>query len=277
MLILLTNKCNLSCKHCLQKGSPNNTLFMDEKVFETTLCGAKQLGARVLNIAGGEPTILDTDVLRNYLVKALSLNNFMVVLETNGYFLDDEEKTKMLTEIALEYGNFFIQISAFREYYANREHVLDKFRQRKFVLRKLQDAMKERLVISDESNVNLQLMALGRCEEGEMLEKAKNFDRCPSCINSALVMAQSDLTKQLPCSALENCTRFCVPMVDPNGDIHMGESIFCKKICNISDGKDKIIEAMANFKPCGRCPNYHWHFDNPSCDKDIIVRNLLNL
>lgn len=260
----------------MQKGSPRNILFMDEKVFETTICEAKRLGASVLNIAGGEPTILDSDVLRNYLVKALSLN-FIVVLKTNGYFLSDRVKTAMLTGIALKYSNFFIQISAFKEYHANRERVLDKFRQRKPVVRKLQDAMKERLVIRDESNVNLQLMALGRCEEGEMLEKAKKFDRYPSCINSALIMAQSDLTKQLPCSVLENCTRFCVPMVDPKGDMHMGESIFCKKICNIADGKDKIIEAMANFKPCGRCPNYHWHFDEPSCDKDIIVRNLLKL
>lgn len=276
MLILLTNKCNLSCKHCMQKGSPENTLFMDEKVYQTTLYEAHRLGARVLNIAGGEPTILDTNVLKNYLILALSLD-FIVVLETNGYFLDDEEKTKMLTEMALKYSNFYIQISAFKEYYANREQVLDKFRQRKFAARKLQEAMKYRLSISDEGNVNLQLMALGRCEEGKMLEKAKKFDRYPSCINSALIMVQSDLSKQLPCSVLENCAKFCVPMVDPNGDMHMGESIFCKKICNIADGKDKIIEAMANYKPCGRCLNYHWHFDNPSCDKDVIVKNLLNL
>lgn len=260
----------------MQKGSPENNLFMDEKVFQMTLCEAYRLGARVLNIAGGEPTIFNTDVLRNYLVKALGLD-FMVVLATNGYFLDDEDKTKMLTDIALEYSNFFIQISAFKEYYANREQVLDKFRQRKFVVRKLQDVMKDRLSISDENNVNLQLMALGRCEEGEMLEKAKKFDRYPSCINSALIMAQIDLSNQLPCLALEDCARICVPMVDPNGDMHMGESIFCKKICNIADGKDKIIEAMTNFKPCGRCPNYHWHFDNPSCDKEVIVKNMLNL
>lgn len=127
MLVLLTNKCNLACKHCLQSAGPTKSDMMGVDLFRIVLAKAKELGARVLNIAGGEPTTLDTKTLKSMLDMALS-RNFFTILESNGNFLSDIEKTEMLADLGEDYPfNFYIQISAFSAYYANRDYVLEKY------------------------------------------------------------------------------------------------------------------------------------------------------
>lgn len=85
MLILLTDKCNLSCKHCMHAASPEGSRFMDYDLFALCISRAKELGSRVINIAGGEPTLLNPEELNKFLNLPLE-EGFAVVLETNGFF-----------------------------------------------------------------------------------------------------------------------------------------------------------------------------------------------
>ena len=273
MLILLTDKCSLSCKHCMQSASPTNNTFMSRDLFVHCLEKAKALGARVINLAGGEPTILDIATLREYLEMCFSYG-FITTIETNGYFLEDAEKIDMFADLAKKYKEFYIQISSFKEYYTNVGIVRKSLLHDESAI-KLWEVMGSRLSVAYENTSTIQLTALGRCSEGDMLEKAKVFNRFPSCINSFLIAKQT-LMFDKPCYALENFGRFCVPMVDPKGGIHMGESIFCKKIGEITDNTDVIIKSIKEYKPCGKCANYHWHFDNPQTEKEKQVAKFLN-
>lgn len=272
MLILITDKCNLACKHCMQSASPKNKSVMDINLFGKTLNTAKKLGARVINIAGGEPTTVTCGMLQNFLEIPLFMG-FLTTMETNGSFLEDEEKIRILENTAeLNRSNFYIQISAFKEYYTNRDRVLELLESDR--AKRLRELMGSRLSVADESNSKILLQAMGRSAEGEMADKAIEHNRFPSCINPALIARQMDLNG-VPCEFFERHFRFCSPMVDPHGGVHLGESIFCKEVCNISDGVERIREEIQNFKPCGKCLNYHWHFDDPKTPKELQVYELI--
>lgn len=278
MLILLTDKCNLSCKHCMHAASPEGSRFMNYDLFSLCISRAKELGSRVINIAGGEPTLLSPEELDKFLSLPLE-EGFAVVLETNGFFLYNEkyvEYLSVLTGLMSKYSNFWIQVSSFSEYYANHQKVKSVLMdEHNNYVKSLINIAKNRLIVSDDNTMSIQLIALGRCSEGKMLERAKTFNRFPSCINSALISKQCDLGTHA-CRVLEDNRRFCVPMIDPDGGLHMGESIFCKTICSIKDDIDIIRDSIQNYKPCGKCANYHWHFDNPQTNKEKQVVELLN-
>lgn len=272
MLILITDKCNLACKHCMHSCSSKNNSVMSLKLFAETLKIAGNLGASTINIAGGEPTTVSCDELQNFLAIPL-FKGYSVILETNGNFLDDAKMIDMLEGMAELYPNtFFIQISAFKEYYTNRHKTMSLLESEQ--LKTLRYIMGSRLSVVDESNSRIMLSVVGRSSEGEMLEEARLHNRFPSCINSALLARQKNFLG-VPCGVFETYMRFCTPMVDSHGGVHLGESIFCKEVCNISDGLERIREEIQNFKPCGKCHNYHWHFDNPTTEKEREVFELI--
>lgn len=280
MLILLTDKCNLSCKHCMHAASPEGSRFMDYDLFALCISRAKELGSMVINIAGGEPTLLNPEELNKFLSLPLE-EGFAVVLETNGFFLYNDKSTEylsVLTELMRKYNNLWIQVSSFSEYYANHQKVKSVLTDdHNMHVKELVSKVNSRFIVSGDDNSGpIHLIALGRCSEGNMLERAKVFNRFPGCINSALIAKQCDLGTHA-CRVLEDNRRFCVPMIDPDGGMHMGESIFCKTICSIKDDIDIICDSMQNYRPCGKCANDNWHFDNPQTDKEKQVAELLNL
>lgn len=273
MLILITDKCNLACKHCMHSCSPKNEKVMDDKTFEHCLEVASQLGASVINIAGGEPTMIKTGMLQNRLTLPL-FKGFIVTLETNGHFLEDESQIEMLTNVAQLYPNFFIQISSFKEYYTNRDKVLTLWETDK--CKQLRQVMGERLTIVDESNSQILLSAIGRASDDNMIEKSREHNRFPSCINPALFAKQFDFAGK-PCALFESYARFCSPMIDPDGGIHMGESMYCGQIGHINDHIEEICDKMQHYKPCGKCLNYKWHFECPETPKEKQVAEILGL
>lgn len=273
-MILVTDKCNLACKHCMHSCSPKNSRVMGIETYVKALKMASDLGASVVNIAGGEPTTVSSGMLQNYLSIPLS-RGFVTTLETNGQFLEDEEKTGLLIRMAQLYGgNFFIQISAFKEYYINRERVLSLLGSGKG--KELKDVMGGRLAVVDEGNSKILLSAVGRSAEGEMRDRAVEDNRFPSCINPALLARQFDFGGR-PCAVLESYGRLCSPMVDPDGGVHMGESLFCGTVCTVDDGIGQIREAIQGYRPCGGCLNYEWHFSSPETPKERQVAEVLGI
>ena len=58
--------------------------------------------------------------------------------------------------------------------------------------------------------------------------------------------------------SLENqANHFCKPCVDPNGNVHMSESMLCPSVGNVNEHLfSDIYKNMCNFKPCGSCKDY---------------------
>ena len=50
--------------------------------------------------------------------------------------------------------------------------------------------------------------------------------------------------------------KFCRPLIDPNGNIHMSESWLCPAVAHVSDGVAVAFRKMKASRPCQGCRLY---------------------
>lgn len=90
LLLNITNKCNLTCKHCYLGTSGN--LDMDTGVFEKAVTQFEEIGGLKLMISGGEPLLHSgfwelMEILRSYELR--------VVVLSNGTLIDEAAAKKL--------------------------------------------------------------------------------------------------------------------------------------------------------------------------------------
>lgn len=83
LLLNITNKCNLACRHCYL-GSPGNT-HIDHNVFEKAVSQFEDMGGLKLMVSGGEP-LLHPEF--RALMEILPSYELRVVLLSNGTLID---------------------------------------------------------------------------------------------------------------------------------------------------------------------------------------------
>ncbi len=81
IVIEITKKCPLSCKHCFQNSGPGNSLEMDRGTLEGLCEEIVSLGVDVLQLTGGEPLIYPGV---EQIIKALSCSGIILTITTNG-------------------------------------------------------------------------------------------------------------------------------------------------------------------------------------------------
>ena len=87
----------------------------------------------------------------------------------------------------------------------------------------------------------------------EALKEAENSKYHNSCLTSCITLAQSS-TPQEFARLMFMQQRFCTPLVDVVGNVHMSESWLCPNCGNVNaDSLDAIWLKMAAFRPCGGC------------------------
>jgi len=84
--IHLTNRCNLSCTHCLFSSSPNEKDTLNCKTIALHVNEAYALGCRLFIISGGEPLVHPE--LLSLIEMILALSDTEVVILTNGMLLE---------------------------------------------------------------------------------------------------------------------------------------------------------------------------------------------
>lgn len=101
----LTDRCNLSCRHCLFNSSPGSRETLDQSVLKQAVYEAGELGCRLFYFTGGEPFVYSgfikiiTDILQDPASH--------VVILTNGLLLD-----RFIPELAsLPSGRLHLQVS----------------------------------------------------------------------------------------------------------------------------------------------------------------------
>jgi len=101
----LTEKCNLSCKHCFVSSSPLSKNGMSTSMIFSLLEEMKDSGIINIRFTGGEPTSRDDwfDIL-NY---AKSLE-FVVSLSSNGVYKDTDKTVSQIASLGLEQVTFSI-------------------------------------------------------------------------------------------------------------------------------------------------------------------------
>ncbi len=101
----LTEKCNLSCRHCFVSSSPLSKTGMSTSMIFFLLEDMKDAGVINIRFTGGEPTSRDDwfDIL-NY---AKSLG-FVVSLSSNGVYKDRDKTVSQIASLGLEQVTFSI-------------------------------------------------------------------------------------------------------------------------------------------------------------------------
>lgn len=88
-----------------------------------------------------------------------------------------------------------------------------------------------------------------------MEEVRKTHKGFTSCTNTYLISQQTAKMKDFARNC-EKAFRFCMPLVGPNLDVHMSESMLCPSVGNLLEHTPvEIFKRMKAFVPCGKCLN----------------------
>jgi len=84
-VIELTNRCNLSCKHCYSLFKGNKDL--SRSAFLKVLSELKELNCKLINFSGGEPLLLKNKIF-DYALLTKKILDAQIQLTTNGVLID---------------------------------------------------------------------------------------------------------------------------------------------------------------------------------------------
>ena len=241
MLIMITNRCHMECPQCMQYANTDGRHMTDE-TFEQVIDFCREARPLVVNITGGEPTEhpawleMAREVLPLPSVKILSIL-------TNGAWIDDtDERLKMARLIREGRGRVKVQVYSHPKYYQDHEWTVEHEQQFR-AIGCIPD-FKDPIFMQD----------LGRARKN-CQEEVADSDHVPSCINSHLIAMQaSSLTHFLTMAA--QAGKFCRPLIDTDGGIHMSESWLCPTVAHVSDGVQEAFSKMRSSRPCGGCRLY---------------------
>lgn len=236
MVLELTMKCREGCSHCFVDATPQGS--------DMSLATVKQagdfidsLGIRVVQISGGEFTLHPNYVARISWL-AGKLHNSFILLESNGWWFEDQETVKNILELLSIPNIFGLQIRTDQRYYPNYQRIWSH--------RKQIEAIHPKISVFEGE---IELIPLGRAKN---LIK-DNPSKSPMCSNLYLVASQRpSATLGQVVQLLESFGKFSTPCIDTDGSLHAGESRLCKEIGNVWEPQDVIMSRLKGG-PCGKC------------------------
>ena len=238
MLIQITNRCHMFCPHCMQNANPRGKQ-MTEETFAQVLdfvCKAKPL---VLSVTGGEPT--ENPLWMAYIRALLDLPSKPIVnILTNGAWIEDSEtRISMARLIRGAKGRLNVQVYSNPKYYRDHDWTVEHESQFRSIG-----------CIPDFTDT-IFMQDLGRARKNCMEETEKS-DHVPSCINSHLIAMQASSLPHFLLIAAQ-VGKFCRPLIDTEGSIHMSESWLCPSVAHVRDGIGEAFRKMRLSRPCKGC------------------------
>lgn len=238
---MITNRCQMGCPHCMQDARPDGRLMTDETI-EQVLDFCREARPLVVSVTGGEPTEhprwaeMTRELLR---MKPVALVNVL----TNGAWIeDDKQRLKMAKLIRDAKGRMQVQVYSHPKYYQDHEWTVAHEQQYRSI----------GCIADFHSPIFMQ--DLGRARRNCRQETAKS-DHVPSCINSHLIAVQARSLQHFLSMAAQ-AAKFCRPLIDPDGGIHMSESWLCPTVAHVGDGVEEAFRKMRESRPCKGCRLY---------------------
>lgn len=241
MLIMLTSRCHMGCKHCMQEATARGR-HMTRETFDEVLRFVSEAGPWVVCVTGGEPTEhpewaeWTRELLRIGSVKVLSIL-------TNGAWIEDKEQRLRMARLVRESkGRVKVQVYSNPLYYPDHEWTVEHEQQFRSI------------GCTPDFHSPIFMQDLGRARKNCQRETAES-DHVPSCINSHLLAVQARSMQQFLAMAVQ-AAKFCRPLIDPDGAIHMSESWLCPAVAHVGDGCDEAFRKMRQSRPCRGCRLY---------------------
>ena len=238
---MITNRCHMGCPHCMQDAGPDGRMMNDE-TFDRVLEFCREARPLVVSVTGGEPTEhprwaeMTRELLR---IRPVALVNIL----TNGAWIEDkEQRLRMARLIRGAKGRVKVQVYSNPKYYQDHGWTAEH------------EAQFRSIGCLPDFHSPIFMQDLGRAREN-CREETEASDHVPSCINSHLIAVQA---RSLPhfLSMAAQAAKFCRPLIDPDGGIHMSESWLCPTVAHVTDGVEEAFRKMQASRPCKGCRLY---------------------
>jgi len=227
MLALLTTRCHEGCSHCMHDARPDG-YDMTEETLRDVIVFMMSVQPRLIQLSGGEATLHPH--FADFVQKVAEVfKETYIIVESNGSFVLDKERREQVAHV-LRIPNVHMQVRTHKLYYPNYKRTMK--------MAALRMLPKTRLY-----HDAIRIFPIGRAA------KMKAELKYRTCVNTFLLHKQRPglIVAQIARYMQEN-GRFCSPMIDPNGILHAGESIFCTELGHVSNPK-----SMFDVAPCGKC------------------------
>lgn len=244
MLIMLTSRCHMDCPHCMQDAQPDGR-HMTEETLQQVLDFCREAHPMLVSITGGEPT--EHPQWAQIARQVLALPSVKVIsILTNGAWIEDSKQRIAMARLIRDgKGAVKVQVYSNPKYY--RDHEWTVAHEQQF----------RSIGCIPDFTAPIYMQDLGRARRNcqEEVEAMIRDGHVPSCINSHLLAMQSSSFGHFFTMAAM-AGKFCRPLIDPDGGIHMSESWLCPTVAHVSDGADEALRKMRESRPCRRCRFY---------------------
>lgn len=261
MLIQITNRCHMQCPHCMQDSNPNGPHMTDE-TFEQVLDFCREAQPWLVSVTGGELTEHPQWYTMTRALLALPSVKKLCIL-TNGAWIEDSKvRIKMARLIRDNKPRVNVQVYSHPKYYQDHDWTVEH--------EKLFKAIGCLPNFTDP----IFMQDLGRARVN-CQDEVRESDHVPSCINSHLIAVQAhSFNHFLTMAAM--AAKFCRPLIDPNGNIHMSESWLCPAVAHVSDGVSEAFRKMQASRPCKGCRLYK-NFERLHREEMKVLENPITL
>lgn len=245
MLIPITDYCSMGCSHCLSSCTIEGKHITKEQLVKNldyAYSVVKNTIKRTILITGGEPfehpEIKDVlEIVGGYAKKYPTVYVFIC---TNGVVLANDNKLlNWYREYIKRYKNVLTQVVNYPEYYP--QNLTEK---NIYYLSKIQRG----LVATDSKEMFLY-------PQGRALDLPSpvwGLGGGPKCGNLRLTANQMNTTSFRHVIQSMPMVKLCVPRINIDGSIALGESRLCPTIGSIEDDDKVLFENTKNCR-CSRC------------------------
>lgn len=124
MLIMLTSRCHMGCKHCMQEATARGR-HMTRETFDEVLRFVSEAGPWVVNVTGGEPT--EHPEWAEWTRELLRIRSVQVLsVLTNGAWIEDKEQRLRMARLVRESkGRVKVQVYSNPLYYPDHEWTVE--------------------------------------------------------------------------------------------------------------------------------------------------------
>lgn len=230
MMIKITAKCSMGCKHCMNDAKPNGG-HMNFDTFKKTIDFQNKYGGPFFMITGGEPS--EHPEFKKCLEYAAQNTNAFITVATNGLWMltDPEFVTYCMNKYNVQ---VMFQVSYDSRYYPVPLNL------------SLPVFQLDNVVTIDTIP---KIYPQGRALTNGMEWEAKGS----KCFNVRAVAHQvdfKDLRHVIGILAVKE--KICTPHIAIDGSIKLGESDLCPACSHIDKTNDEIMSDILNFR-CNAC------------------------
>jgi len=237
MILCITHSCHMNCSHCMIDATPNGK-HMSFAVLNQALAKIVEWQPLVILISGGEPT--DHPQFFEF------MNQIQYVLSNSMNARPWIPVEKRLMVIS---NGMFTQSPNWENEYGILPYLWQIVNDPKYYPISIPDPQHHNIEYFD--NIPGNLFPAGRAPANH----GPIAPRGPFCGNLRNLIRNHNMSLAEAMDVLQGFGKSCVPTIQPDGTIRLGETPSCYSIGSVHDTEDQIRQNILNMK-CNACGLY---------------------